>query len=273
MPENPSSLAAIAAQIRDNNRRRRKTVLWLSGGAAASVLCAVLAAIWPEGRMLLNAGAFIWIAVGLTFVAVAMTVKAGHERQLLDSARQLGLSLALELRADQAGPLFQLPILPSRVLASEVLEALFGDYQGRPVVAARLRGGTGDDAINLRVVALVDGGHDLPEFTLSPEDYLLDKLAHLWGHADIDFAGSEDEAAFSRLYRLRGMDEAAVRSAFGPATIGYFAGHPGWCLHVAGGWLVAYRRDTFNVLISPSVDEIREQLDALLAIRAAFEQD
>src|SRR5881398_4095681 len=53
----------------------------------------------------------------------------------------------------------------------------------------------------------------LPQFLLTPER-LWARLAAYFGGQDIDFAESPE---FSRAYRLRGNDEAAVRGLFTPA--------------------------------------------------------
>lgn len=51
----------------------------------------------------------------------------------------------------------------------------------------------------------------LPNFSLRRENVLLDRVAELFGGQDIDF---EEDHDFSRAYRLRGSDEAAVRALF-----------------------------------------------------------
>ena len=69
----------------------------------------------------------------------------------------------------------------------------------------------------------------LPQFVLTPEGFR-DKVAALFGGQDIDFADSAD---FSRAYRLRGGDEAAVRSLFTPALRHRLVAEPDQ--HAAGG--------------------------------------
>jgi hypothetical protein len=76
------------------------------------------------------------------------------------------------------------------------------------------------------VVHLPAGGVGLPEFTLGPEN-LFHRIGSLFGFQDIDFEG---QPGFNRQYLLRGPDEAAIRAAFTPEAVEYFAANPG--LHV-----------------------------------------
>lgn len=55
----------------------------------------------------------------------------------------------------------------------------------------------------------------LPHFRLRREIPLIDRLAELFGGQDIDF---EEDQEFSRAFRLRGADEAAVRALFSVAV-------------------------------------------------------
>jgi hypothetical protein len=77
----------------------------------------------------------------------------------------------------------------------------------------------------------------LPEFTLGPEHWW-DRIGQVFGYQDIDFESSED---FSKHYLLRGPDESAIRAAFGPDVLGFFAQNQGWSVESAGGQLAVYR--------------------------------
>ena len=66
-----------------------------------------------------------------------------------------------------------------------------------------------------------------------------DKIGSAFGGQDIDF---DENSEFSRRHRLRGEDEVAVRSLFGPALRQHLAMDPGWSLEGAGEWLIAYRK-------------------------------
>ncbi len=73
----------------------------------------------------------------------------------------------------------------------------------------------------------------LPHFSLRRERVLLDRIAELFGGVDIDF---EEDREFSRTFRLRGHDEAAVRKLFSPAVRHFL-------LHTAGARVVVEGRD------------------------------
>lgn len=87
-------------------------------------------------------------------------------------------------------------------------------------------------------------GRTLPAFTAAPEE-LSDWFAELFGGQDIDFPG---DPAFSKEYRLKGPDEAAVRDFFSVGGTQYLAARPGWTVHAQGDWLLAYRA---NKRVSP----------------------
>jgi hypothetical protein len=80
-------------------------------------------------------------------------------------------------------------------------------------------------------------GRTLPQFLLTPEG-LLARIAAYFGGQDIDFADSPE---FSRAYRLRGSDEAAVRSLFTPARRQVFELNRGQHAAGAGGELMWWR--------------------------------
>jgi hypothetical protein len=66
---------------------------------------------------------------------------------------------------------------------------------------------------------------DLPSFSLRPESFL-HRVAGLVGYQDIDF---ERRPEFSRLFLLRGEDEAGVRAAFETPVLRFFEQRPGTC--------------------------------------------
>lgn len=80
-------------------------------------------------------------------------------------------------------------------------------------------------------------GRNMPDFTAAPED-LGDWFAELFGGQDIDF---QHDPVFSKKYRLRGKDEAAIRDFFSVGGTQYLAARPGWTVHALGEWLLAYR--------------------------------
>lgn len=87
-------------------------------------------------------------------------------------------------------------------------------------------------------------GRNMPDFTAAPED-LGDWFCELFGGQDIDF---EHDPAFSKNYRLKGPDEAAIREFFSVGGTQYLAARRGWTVHALGEWLLAYRS---NKCVSP----------------------
>jgi hypothetical protein len=66
---------------------------------------------------------------------------------------------------------------------------------------------------------------DLPSFSLRPESFL-HRVAGLVGYQDIDF---ERRPEFSRLFLLRGENEAGIRAAFDTPVLRFFEQRPGTC--------------------------------------------
>jgi hypothetical protein len=78
-------------------------------------------------------------------------------------------------------------------------------------------------------------GLKLPQFSLKPAS-LMNKIGNWLGFRDISF---DTHTKFSKLYRLEGANEPAIRDVFQPQVLEYFEEHPG--LHVEGaGDLLVY---------------------------------
>jgi len=93
---------------------------------------------------------------------------------------------------------------------------IVGTSGGTPFTAFEYRWttGSGKSSQTHRIGGLLwTMERSLPQFLLTPEG-LWARLAAYFGGQDIDFAESPE---FSRAYRLRGNDEAAVRALFTPA--------------------------------------------------------
>ncbi len=75
-------------------------------------------------------------------------------------------------------------------------------------------------------------------FTLRPEN-LFDKIGEMLKVKDIDFPEREQ---FSKLYLLKGEDEASVREMFGPTVITFFEQNPGLCMEAKGVWLILWQQ-------------------------------
>ena len=81
-------------------------------------------------------------------------------------------------------------------------------------------------------------GLDLPAFELRPENALI-RLASTFGYQDIDFDSFPE---FSKRYLLRGEDEAAIRSRFGPGVLQGLERNLGWWIEGAGPLVLLYRQ-------------------------------
>ncbi len=90
---------------------------------------------------------------------------------------------------------------------------------------------------NQTVVALQSSLLGCPEFSMRPQGFF-DKIGGAMGFQDIDF---DTHPEFSKLFVLKGPDEASIRSYFSPTVLGYFEGHAGDSLEGAGQTMFFYR--------------------------------
>lgn len=111
------------------------------------------------------------------------------------------------------------------------------------------------------VVLLPHGGSHLPSFQLFPESFF-QKIGNLFGYQHIKFPENKQ---FSERYQLRGPNEGAIRRAFSPQVLDWFAGQPGWSVQAQEGWLLVFRSGT---RIKP--DQCPERIAAALQIQALF---
>ena len=95
----------------------------------------------------------------------------------------------------------------------------------------------------------------LPQFALSPERWFT-RLGEKFGMQDIDFAESPE---FSRAYRLKGPDEAGIRSLFTPAIRQFFTATPDQ--YVAGGGRFLFWWRGGRLPVAAQLDEWLEQGD------------
>lgn len=113
------------------------------------------------------------------------------------------------------------------------------------------------------VLAIESSALRAPNFTLQPEG-LFAKIGAAFGSQDIDY---EDDPEFSRLFVLKGEDEAAVRDFFGAKLRSNFRQRKGVTVAVAGGTLYFFRgqrREKPEALRSL----ISDGLDVFEAVRA-----
>lgn len=104
----------------------------------------------------------------------------------------------------------------------------------------------------------------LPRFSLRPEKFW-DKLADALGSKDINFPEAE---VFSKLYRLNGEDEEAVRALFDGEKLDYFTQNPNLYIEAAGDTFLYYR---LSRLVK--VEELPAFIEAGLEVWRMFKQD
>lgn len=80
---------------------------------------------------------------------------------------------------------------------------------------------------------------NLPLFSLRPEG-VMHKLISAFGYQDIDFG---QRPTFSSQYLLRGSDEAAVRSVFSDALLGFYEANQGSSTDGGGNQLFVFRQN------------------------------
>lgn len=93
---------------------------------------------------------------------------------------------------------------------------------------------------NQTIAALQSPSLSCPEFSIRPESFL-DRLGGAMGFQDIDF---ESHPEFSRLFVLKGPDEASIREFLAAELLEYFEGHAGISLEAKGDTMFFYRAST-----------------------------
>ena len=106
----------------------------------------------------------------------------------------------------------------------------------------------------------------LPAFVMKPESVFA-KMGKILGFTDINFP---DAPQFSKMYLLRGHDEAAIRQIFGPAIIQYCEQHPKISIEGVGDRLLVYREGRRVKL--DNFDNFIEEGKAIAALFVASSQ-
>lgn len=136
-----------------------------------------------------------------------------------------------------------------------------GKRNGFPFTAFEYRWvtGSGNSSSHHRMHAIVWEAAEpsLPKFALTPEGVLA-RLGELFGMQDIDFPESPE---FSRAYRLKGKDEAAIRDLFTSETRAFFAATPDQ--KVAGGGHALFWWHAGRLPKPEQLDEYLEEGDRL----------
>ena len=182
---------------------------------------------WNDPDFWINLGFSAFVAI-LGFLGRHLLLRS--ERKRTEEIRQASFYLGMTFLADNedlvrsfsAVPLFQESrskkaknVLRGR--SGDREEVLF-DFENKTIAAFRLSA-------------------DLPRFSMCPEG-ILDKIGERFGMQDIDF---ETDQEFSRDYRLRGKEEAAIRELFRPLVLKFFTQEIGWYLEGGAGWLLIYQ--------------------------------
>ncbi len=101
-----------------------------------------------------------------------------------------------------------------------------------------ISGGKSNTVVTQTVISFTSPELELPDFELAPETFL-HRIGEAFGARDIDFA---EHPGFSKHYRLRGADEAAVRTLFGRNIREAFEARPGFSMEGRDHTLLFYRR-------------------------------
>ncbi len=111
------------------------------------------------------------------------------------------------------------------------------------------------------VVSMQSSALTIPDFTLRPEG-LMDWFGSALGFQDIDF---DNHPEFSKLFVLKGENEAAVREFFDDQILDFFVQRKGVTFEGASGVFVYCRRRTRT-----SVQDIKKYLEEGYTVYSSF---
>ena len=106
----------------------------------------------------------------------------------------------------------------------------------------------------------------LPNFVMKPESVFA-KIGKALGFTDINFP---EAPTFSKMYLLRGQDEAAIRQVFNAAIIQYCEQHPKISIEGVGNRLLVYREG--RRLKLNNLDSFIDEGKAIVALFVASSQ-
>lgn len=212
----------------------------------------------------------IWIALGGGLAlagGIALLVRA-QERKRREAYQEFCLVRGFrfdERRPDAHKPYEDLFDLFNAGRSRAWGYTISGTKNGAPFTAFEYKwvtsGGKNSHTNHLHAILWESDGASLPRFALTPEG-LLSRLGQLFGMQDIDF---DDAPEFSRLYRLRGDDEAGVRGLFTAELRAFFGVTPGQRLSGRGRSLFWWRSGRL-----PRPDRLDEWLEEGDRIRRRF---
>ena len=182
---------------------------------------------WNDLAFWINLGFSAFVAI-LGFLGQRLWLRS--ERKRTEEIRQASFYLGMTFLADDEDLVRSFAAVP-----------LFQESRSKKARNV-LRGSSGDREEVLfdfenKTIAAFRLSADLPQFSMCPEG-ILDKIGERFGMQDIDF---ETDKGFSRDYRLRGKEEAAIRELFRPLVLKFFTQEIGWYLEGGAGWLLIYQ--------------------------------
>ena len=179
------------------------------------------------------------------FLGVLAWVGVRGERKRTESLRAIATSLGATFRPNATAEdmaLLAQSSLGSRghgASMSNVMETARTDDLSITLLdyLYKTGGGKNTQILNQTVLRMQSPMLNLPQFLLYPES-IFAKIAQAFGYSDIDFPAFPE---FSKMYMVRGADEAAVRRVFTPAVIQFCEQHRGLSLEAKGDRLLFFR--------------------------------
>lgn len=179
-------------------------------------------------------------ALVLTILVIARRVERRRTESLQEACGAMGFLFDAAGDVPTMRALADLPLF-DRGHSKRIKNVMTGRTGDREVKIFDYRytvGGGKESHTYAQTVALYPhAAPGLPDLALAPEN-VFHKIGHAFGYQDINFASNP---AFSSRYLLRGPDEMAIRSAFGPDILAYFEQQLGWTVEVQAGSVGIYR--------------------------------
>ncbi|MGE3410259.1 MAG: hypothetical protein AB7I37_26000 [Pirellulales bacterium] len=213
---------------------------------------------------ILIVGGVIALIVGSMVIGSLLEQKRTERLRL--AAEELGLefsALAAEMPGQSAGlPLFS---MGRGHKYANVIRASTGEVSVK-IVDFQYTIGHGKSRRDVKqtVACISSPALALPVFQLRPELFT-DKIAAVLGQQDIDFA---DSPTFSKMFLLRGTDEAAIRALFHEDAIFHFQQHAGLSVEGAKQSLIVFRAGK-----RADPRQLRTFLEDAYRVYALFRQD
>ena len=189
-------------------------------------------------------GLFGVVLIGGLIVATIVSRKREQERtrMLASTATMFGWEFS-ETAALNWIPNLEKFALFSQGHSKEIRNAMYGDREGVKAAVFDYQYVTGHgkhrQSHNQSVVYFEPRDLNLPQFSLRPEG-VMHKLISAFGYQDIDFG---QRPTFSSRYLLRGPDEAAIRTQFSDALLGFYEMNEGSSTDGGGNQLFIFRQN------------------------------